>query len=92
MCGERGQGDHAGADQKRLLISVVQQWSDCQRPDDLAEAVAGGEDGDRVRHPEFGHGTVTDVEDDRVTVLFEDVGYRALSRGLVEERGLLEKA
>jgi len=47
---------------------------------------------DTVRHPEFGHGTVTDMEDDRVTVLFEDVGYRTLSRGLVEERGLLEKA
>ena len=47
---------------------------------------------DAVRHPEFGHGTVTDMEDDRVTVLFEDVGYRTLSRGLVEERGLLEKA
>jgi ATP-dependent DNA helicase RecQ len=43
-----------------------------------------------VRHAEFGVGTVTDVEDDRVTVLFEDEGYRTLSLDLVEERGLLE--
>ena len=44
----------------------------------------------RVRHPEFGDGVVTDVEDDRLTVLFEDVGYRTLSLDLIEERGLLE--
>jgi ATP-dependent DNA helicase RecQ len=45
-----------------------------------------------VRHEEFGVGMVTDVEDDRVTVLFEEVGYRTLSLDLVEERGLLEEA
>ena len=43
-----------------------------------------------VRHGEFGLGTVTDVEDDRITVLFEDVGYRTLALDLIEERGLLE--
>ncbi|HEU4338060.1 MAG TPA: RecQ family ATP-dependent DNA helicase [Nocardioides sp.] len=43
-----------------------------------------------VRHAEFGLGTVTDVEDDRITVLFEDEGYRTLALDLVEERGLLE--
>jgi len=43
-----------------------------------------------VRHAEFGLGTVTDVEDDRITVLFEDEGYRTLALELVEERGLLE--
>jgi len=47
---------------------------------------------DAVRHEEFGAGTVTDVEHDRVTVLFEDVGYRTLSVELVEERGLLVRA
>jgi ATP-dependent DNA helicase RecQ len=45
-----------------------------------------------VRHEEFGIGTVTDLQDDRVTVLFEEVGYRTLSLDLVEERGLLEEA
>lgn len=47
---------------------------------------------ERVRHDEFGAGTVTDVEEDRVTVLFEDVGYRTLALEAVEERGLLEQA
>ena len=42
-----------------------------------------------VRHEEFGDGTVTDVEDDRLTVLFEDVGYRTLSTRLVEDNDLL---
>ena len=43
-----------------------------------------------VEHVEFGSGTITDVEPDRVTVLFEDVGYRTLAIELVEERGLLQ--
>ena len=42
-----------------------------------------------VRHEEFGEGTVTDVEDDRLTVLFEDAGYRTLSARLVAENDLL---
>jgi ATP-dependent DNA helicase RecQ len=42
-----------------------------------------------VRHEEFGDGTVTDLEEDRVTVLFDDVGYKTLSLHLVEEEGLL---
>jgi ATP-dependent DNA helicase RecQ len=46
----------------------------------------------RVRHDEFGPGVVTDVEDDRLTVLFDDVGYRTLSLELVEEHGLLAPA
>jgi ATP-dependent DNA helicase RecQ len=46
----------------------------------------------RVHHDEFGDGTVTDVEEDRVTVLFEEVGYRTLSLELVEEHGLLTDA
>ncbi|NPD05387.1 ATP-dependent DNA helicase RecQ [Nocardioides sp. zg-1308] len=45
-----------------------------------------------VRHVEFGPGTVTDVEEDRVTVLFEEVGYRTLALEVVEDRGLLEEA
>jgi ATP-dependent DNA helicase RecQ len=44
-----------------------------------------------VRHEEFGEGTVTDLEEDRVTVLFEDAGYKTLSLDLVEEEGLLER-
>ena len=42
----------------------------------------------QVRHAEFGSGVVTDLEEDRLTVLFEEVGYRTLSLELVED-GLL---
>ena len=45
-----------------------------------------------MRHEEFGTGTVTDIEEDRVTVLFDDAGYKTLSLDLVEERGLLDQA
>jgi ATP-dependent DNA helicase RecQ len=44
----------------------------------------------QVVHEEFGAGIVTDLEEDRLTVLFEEVGYRTLSRAVVEEQGLLE--
>jgi ATP-dependent DNA helicase RecQ len=44
---------------------------------------------DRVEHDEFGPGVVTDVEEDRITVLFDAVGYRTLSRELVDSQQLL---
>lgn len=40
--------------------------------------------GQRVRHREFGAGTVSLVESDRVTVLFEDRGYTTLALGLLD--------
>ncbi|WP_028645318.1 RecQ family ATP-dependent DNA helicase [Nocardioides sp. URHA0020] len=43
----------------------------------------------RVHHAEFGDGVVTDVESDRLTVIFDDVGYRTLALHLAES-GLLE--
>ena len=72
----------------------------CGRCDNCRSGVAGDEVAEhsvfrlqsRVTHDEFGDGVVTDVEEDRVTVLFEDVGYRTLSLELVEEHGLLEPA
>ncbi|HEU4511818.1 MAG TPA: RecQ family ATP-dependent DNA helicase, partial [Nocardioidaceae bacterium] len=45
----------------------------------------------KVQHDEFGEGTVTDLEEDRITVLFEDAGYKTLSLDLVEDEGLLER-
>lgn len=45
-----------------------------------------------VLHEEFGAGVVTDVEDDRLTVLFDEVGYRTLSRELVMAERLLRPA
>ncbi|WP_187697903.1 RecQ family zinc-binding domain-containing protein, partial [Cellulomonas telluris] len=44
-------------------------------PDEMQAEDAAYAVQDAVRHDEFGLGTVTDVEEDRVTVLFEDVGY-----------------
>jgi len=46
---------------------------------------------DRVLHGTFGAGIVTDIEDDRVTVLFDEVGYRTLDLELAED-GRLERA
>lgn len=46
----------------------------------------------RVEHGEFGPGVITDVEEDRITVLFDEVGYRTLSLEVVEAEGLLTAA
>jgi ATP-dependent DNA helicase RecQ len=46
----------------------------------------------QVDHEEFGTGTVMDVSDDVVTVLFEDVGYRTLHVPTVVEKGLVRSA
>jgi ATP-dependent DNA helicase RecQ len=60
-----------------------------EQHDDRDEALPLGA---RVRHPEFGDGAVTDHEEDRITVLFDDVGYRTLSRAVVEAQELLALA
>ncbi|MGW5558718.1 RecQ family ATP-dependent DNA helicase [Micromonospora sp. NPDC003944] len=43
----------------------------------------------QVRHPEWGQGMVLSYEDDKMTVLFEEVGYKTLSVRVVSEQGLL---
>jgi ATP-dependent DNA helicase RecQ len=48
--------------------------------------------GAAVRHVAWGHGQVVRVEDDRITVLFDGVGYRTLSVTTVRERHLLTRA
>jgi ATP-dependent DNA helicase RecQ len=45
--------------------------------------------GRSVRHVEWGHGTVMSIEQDRLTVLFDDVGYKTLSLPAVPEHNLL---
>jgi ATP-dependent DNA helicase RecQ len=42
-----------------------------------------------VRHTEWGSGLVMGYEDDRMTVLFDEVGYKTLSVPVVSEQGLL---
>ncbi|GIF74377.1 RecQ family ATP-dependent DNA helicase [Asanoa siamensis] len=42
-----------------------------------------------VRHAEWGSGMVMGYEEDRMTVLFDEVGYKTLSVPVVSEQGLL---
>ncbi|MFF4055332.1 RecQ family ATP-dependent DNA helicase [Streptomyces sp. NPDC001668] len=48
--------------------------------------------GTRVRHTEWGEGTVMSEEGDRVTVLFESMGYRTLSLTAIAGKDLLSAA
>ncbi|MBQ1047911.1 RecQ family ATP-dependent DNA helicase [Micromonospora sp. C51] len=43
----------------------------------------------QVRHAEWGSGLVLSYEEDRMTVLFDEVGYKTLSVSVVSEQGLL---
>lgn len=47
--------------------------------------------GARVKHPEFGEGIVTDIDDKRMTVFFKDHGDREISRSFAGLR-VLESA
>jgi ATP-dependent DNA helicase RecQ len=58
-------------------------------PQDSAET-EGLRSAERVRHPQFGDGVVMSTEDDRVTVLFAEHGYKTLSLAAVREHALLE--
>ncbi|AFZ67633.1 RecQ family ATP-dependent DNA helicase [Deinococcus peraridilitoris] len=46
--------------------------------------------GARVRHTSFGEGQVMHVEEDKLTVLFDERGYQTLALGVVLENRLLE--
>ncbi|HEU5423910.1 MAG TPA: RecQ family ATP-dependent DNA helicase [Nitrolancea sp.] len=48
--------------------------------------------GDRVIHPEWGAGVVQRVEEDALTVLFDEAGFKSLSSQLVLENYLLRLA
>ncbi|GAA0809655.1 RecQ family ATP-dependent DNA helicase [Spirilliplanes yamanashiensis] len=61
-----------------------------------AEPIAEQSDGpfpvhSHVRHPEWGTGMVMGYEDERMTVLFDEVGYKTLSVPVVTEQKLLER-
>jgi len=45
-----------------------------------------------VRHATWGQGTVLRYEEDRMVVLFDDVGYKTLSVEVVQREGLLMAA
>ncbi|MDP9377381.1 MAG: DUF3553 domain-containing protein, partial [Actinomycetota bacterium] len=46
----------------------------------------------RVRHPQWGEGTVQRYEGELLTVLFDEVGYKTLALSVIEERDLLVAA
>lgn len=46
-------------------------------------------EGARVRHPEWGAGSVTRYEGETMVVLFDDAGYRTLAIDVVTSEGLL---
>src|SRR5690606_27789799 len=48
--------------------------------------------GDRVLHEEWGEGLVNRLEDDSITILFDDVGYKTLANALVLQNDLLRPA
>jgi ATP-dependent DNA helicase RecQ len=66
----------------------------CERRGEEMAEVGAGEGpftvGVRVTHDEWGAGTVGQVEDGQVTVVFDTVGYKTLGIEIVLERGLLE--
>ncbi|MGW7051522.1 RecQ family ATP-dependent DNA helicase [Streptomyces sp. NPDC054887] len=47
--------------------------------------------GARISHREWGDGTVMSEEGDRITVLFESMGYRTLSLAAITDKGLLTR-
>jgi ATP-dependent DNA helicase RecQ len=61
-------------------------------PEAEGETPTGLEIGARVKHADWGEGTVSGVEDDKLTVVFDSEGYKTLDLDLVEGRGLLEPA
>jgi ATP-dependent DNA helicase RecQ len=42
-----------------------------------------------VQHRQWGHGIVMSIEQDRLTVLFDQVGYKTLARSAIEKKDLL---
>jgi ATP-dependent DNA helicase RecQ len=64
------------------------------RPRSAPRAAAAGDDrpfpvSSAVRHPDWGAGTVMAYDQDRIVVLFQEVGYKTLSVPIVRRRRLL---
>jgi ATP-dependent DNA helicase RecQ len=85
---------------RRTLLELLGEIRDepCGHCDNCDAGHGGHRDADdhdllrpgrSVTHQEFGAGTVQTVDNGDVVVLFEESGYRTLSRAVVTERGLL---
>lgn len=64
----------------------------CERGTSKDAADAAFRLAERVEHPEWGSGAVTLVEEDRITVMFDEHGYKTLSSALVQGSDLLVRA
>ena len=85
---------------RRLLLQLLGEArrQPCGRCDNCAAGTATEQAdqpyplGSRVRHAEWGGGIVQQYEQDRVVVLFDEVGFRTLSLPVVAGERLLEPA
>lgn len=82
--GEQTDGPCGRCDTCEAGTAQRQRGEQGQQADDSAYPVNS-----TVRHTEWGDGVVMSVEDDRLTVLFEEVGYKTLGLAAVVAGGLL---
>ncbi|GGS95177.1 RecQ family ATP-dependent DNA helicase [Streptomyces chromofuscus] len=71
--------------------TVVEGAGDTGDAPSAHPAAASFPAGTPVRHSEWGDGTVMSEEGDRITVLFESMGYRTLSLAAIAGKGLLSE-
>jgi ATP-dependent DNA helicase RecQ len=84
---------------RRLVLEILgeEHPQPCGRCDNCEAGTAGPATdrpfriGAAVHHPEFGAGTVSSYEGDRLVVLFDEAGYRTLALDLVREQDLLRE-
>ncbi|MFB6396778.1 RecQ family ATP-dependent DNA helicase [Polymorphospora lycopeni] len=96
----RAFAEHRGCRGQTLLVYFGEHMKKvCGHCDNCHAGTSTADDGasgpfpvhSTVRHAEWGSGMVLGYEDDRMTVLFDDVGYKTLSVPVVSEQGLLAR-
>ncbi|MGC1214899.1 MAG: RecQ family ATP-dependent DNA helicase [Micromonospora sp.] len=94
----RAFAETTGCRGQALLAYFGEQMSEvCGHCDNCHAGTSVADDGavgpfpvhSHVRHQEWGTGMVMGYEEDRMTVLFDEVGYKTLSVPVVSEQGLL---